>query len=64
MYVCDRDSNYDVYLPGCYSLEAKVEPRGWCPLVGGNPESSAPLGACRQEVESLIRKNEKQRAAK
>lgn len=36
-----------------------MEPRGWCPLVGGNPESSAPLEGCRQEVESLINKEEK-----
>lgn len=30
-----------------------MEPRGWCPLAGGNLESSAPLGAYRQEEGSL-----------
>lgn len=51
--VCD--SHCHGYLVGCYSLEAKVEPGGWCPLAGDNPESSAPRGACRQEGVSLHR---------
>ena len=37
-----------------------MEPGGWCPLAGGNPESSAPLEACRQEAGSLP-KNKEQR---
>lgn len=60
----ERDSKCHGYLAGCYSLEARVEPGGWCPLAGGNPESSAPLGACRQEGESLHQeggKNKEQR---
>lgn len=32
-----------------------MEPGGWCPLAGDNPESSAPRGACRQEGVSLHR---------
>lgn len=30
-----------------------MEPRDWCPLAGDNPELFAPLGARRQEGESL-----------
>lgn len=48
-----RDNLSHGYLPGCSSLEAKAEPRGWCPSAGDNPESSAPLGARRQEGGSL-----------
>lgn len=38
-----------------------MEPGGLCPSAGGNPESSAPLGACRQEVGSLCHKGTEQR---
>lgn len=52
-HLCIWDSYCHGYLPGCYSLGARVVPWGWCPLAGGNLESSVPLGACRQEGESL-----------
>lgn len=42
-----------------------MEPGGWCPLAGDNPESSAPLGACRQEAGFLHQeggKNKEQRS--